>query len=245
MLGLDESDVGCSDEKIDYEPLKQCDDALVLNNTTFTNEEIIQGKIDGLEMLDKYHVYDVEPVQNAEGQPQVDTRWEIRWTGGRLKCRLVGREFKWSVMRDDVFAPASSSMTSRVIDFAAMKDDDSDDELCCFEVDCTCVFYQAPEKEIFYTQPPREWLFARREAGLTTEVTWRIRKQLPGRRAAGARWMETVHSTVDDLGLMRYQPMPWFFRSKEEERRLAVETHGRHPRLWTQERVRSVPRAGG
>ena len=44
-------------------------------------------------------------------------------------------------MRDDVFAPASSSMTSRVIDFAAMKDDDSDDELCCFEVDCTCAFY--------------------------------------------------------------------------------------------------------
>ena len=74
----------------------------------------------------------------TRGKPFVDTKWEISWRAGELKCRMVGCEYKWSVDRDDVFAPASSSLTSRIVDYIAMKDDsDESDPMCTFVVDCT------------------------------------------------------------------------------------------------------------
>ena len=145
---MDWSDPGCFDEKLDYSTLADNDVVLERNVTEFSDEEVAHGKIKGLELLDEFEVYDVVNEKVAAGKSFVDTKWDISWRAGALKCRLVGREYKWSVDRDDVFAPASSSLTSRVIDFIAMKDDDDEhDPMCTFVVDCTSAFYQTPEEE--------------------------------------------------------------------------------------------------
>ena len=96
--------------------------------------------------METFDLVEVVPSAAARGKAKVDTKWEIIWRGGKLKCRLYGREFKWSVDRDDVFAPSTSGLTSRVIDYVAMKlgcevanDPDSnangEDDVVCFVVD--------------------------------------------------------------------------------------------------------------
>jgi len=222
---MDWSDPGCFDEKLDYSTLIGNDVVLDRNKTEYTDEEVAKGKIKGLDLLDQFEVYKVVDEEITRGKPFVDTKWEISWRAGELKCRMVGREYKWSVDRDDVFAPASSSLTSRVVDYIAMKDDlDESDPMCTFVVDCTSAFYQTPEEEEAYVLPPVEWMEARRAAGLSTAVRWQLKKQLPGRRAAGARWIDHVNSTfTKKMNMERYEPMPYFYRKPGT--RLLVECH--------------------
>ena len=60
------------------------------NKTEYTDEEVAKGKIKGLQMLDQFEVYDVVDEQATTGKQFVDTKWEISWRAGELKCRLVG-----------------------------------------------------------------------------------------------------------------------------------------------------------
>ena len=144
-----------------------------------------------------------------------------------MKCRIVGREFKWLEERDDVFAPASSGLTSRTVDQNALKDDDDpDDEMVTFIIDCVSAFYQTPEDTECYCDPPKEWLIARRKAGLDTDVVWKLKKQLPGRRIAGERWTTHVATTFQQKMNMEQCPaLPQFFKTTESGGRLLVEAH--------------------
>jgi len=176
-------------EPLDYSVIMDLDEVELNNKTDWSDEQIARGKKVGFELLDEYHVYDVEPEANAVGQAYVDTTWAVsRGKDGDAKCRIVGREFKWASSRTDTFAAASNPLFGRVIDFLSLKDDDDPtDELVCFEADAICAYYQAPETEVFYAKPPPEWLAVRRSQGLDCNVVWRLRKQLPGRRAGGAK----------------------------------------------------------
>ena len=148
------------------------------------------GKLVGLNLLDEFEVYAIEPRGSEVEKKHVDTKWEIAMRAGALKCRLVGREFKSLEDRDDLFAPGSTASTGRMVDIMAMKDDDDPgDPLVTIIGDCISAYYQTPETEEFYADPPPEWLAARRANGQDTDVVWRLQKQLPGRRAAGKRWI--------------------------------------------------------
>ena len=148
IAAFDIEDPGDMNEKIDYANLLNEEEALCMNKTEYTNEEVLAGKIEGLGLLDQFGVYRVEPIGNRNPAKMVGTKWEISWRGGKLKCRLVGREFKWLSDRDDVFAPASTAQTSRIVDYLGLKDDnDPDDPIVTFLIDCTSAFYQAPETE--------------------------------------------------------------------------------------------------
>jgi hypothetical protein len=102
-------------------------------------------------------------------------------------------------------------------------DDDPDDPLVTFVADCISAYYQTPEEEEFYVDPPPEWLAARRVAGLDDSVIWKLKKQLPGRRAGAARWMDHVAHTFSELGLEKNLALPNFYR--KEFTRLVVDTH--------------------
>ena len=124
-----------------------------------------------------------------------------------------------------LFTAASQSITSRVVDFGALEGDyDADDPLATFLLDCASAFYQAPETELFFVRPPKEWLVARRAAGQDDKVVWRLLKPLPGRRAAGARWIDHVKTVfTSKMDMERYEPIPCFYR--KEDARLLVEVH--------------------
>ena len=50
-----------------------------------------------------------------------------------------------------------------------------------------------------------------------------MRKQLPGRRAAGARWNDHLETALTECGLIRYEGAPQFYRKPSS--RLFMETH--------------------
>jgi hypothetical protein len=141
------------------------------NKSAFPSDVVAEAKEKGLNVLDEFGVYEIKHPSAAIGKKKVDCRWEINLRGAEVKARIVGREYRWLEERDDVFAPASSSLTSRCIDFLGMKDDDDpDDPLVTFIADCISAYYQTPEEEKFYVDPPPEWLAARRVAGLDDRV---------------------------------------------------------------------------
>ena len=57
----------------------------------------------------------------------------------------------------------------RIIDYLAMKDCDELDELVTFIADAINAFYQVPETEEFYMEPPEEWKAWRRSQGLDAD----------------------------------------------------------------------------
>ncbi len=72
-------------------------------------------------------------------------------------------------------------------------------------MDCTSAFYHADEPE----EPPPEWIAKQIESDQPSDVMWRLKKQLPGRRTAGQRWVDHAAALlVDELGMIRRVECP-------------------------------------
>jgi hypothetical protein len=100
----------------------------------------------------------------------------------------------------------------RSIDYLAMKDADELDEMVTFNADAINTFNQVPEAEVFYMEPLLEWKAWRRSKGIDAEgVVWRLLKQLPGRRAAGARWGDHVCNKFESIGVRQFTAQPYFY----------------------------------
>ena len=130
------------DENIDYGPLAQLADEDFFTSAGLDPEQLIKEVQKGLHMLDEFKVYEVVPASQAVGQELVSSRGEAKTTGdGTIKWRFVGREFKWTQVRDDVFSPGSSTNASRTIGFVAAKEQWP--TLCA---DGISAYHQTPEK---------------------------------------------------------------------------------------------------
>ena len=209
----------------DYSSLEDLDWS-VLNRSAFADKDVCQGKIEGLKIADEYGIYEVVQKSDTPGDARkVDTKWDIKFSKGRVKCRLVGREYKWLEQRDDTFAPTSGNKTSRAIDVFAMKTDtDPNDPMVVWIGDCISAFYQAVETEDFYCDPPVEWMRAREAAGLPLDVLWKLKKQLPGRRRVAACWTDQVGEEFAKVGLSQF-PGATHIYSSLDERCIMVDTH--------------------
>ena len=59
---------------------------------------------------------------------------------------------------------------------------------------------------------------------MSTDIWWKLQKQLPGRRQAGQRWVDHFTSAlVDKLGFMRCVSAPQFFWNPD--RQVVMEVH--------------------
>ena len=92
------------------------DELDLYNKSEYPNADVAAGKIVGFQLLDEYGVYSCEPRANAVGKRFVDTTWAIQPGKSGLKCRLVGREYKWASVRTEVFAAVSNPTMGRIID---------------------------------------------------------------------------------------------------------------------------------
>eukprot|EP00971_Amphidinium_carterae_P116568 2309127-Amphidinium_carterae.1 len=140
----------------EYSLLEGMDEIDDDNNRGFNNEEVRVGKVVGLKVLDDFSVYQVVPTNHSHGKKCLDVKWEIGVRGGKLKCRVVAREFRFLEERDDTFAPASLGLTGRFIDFMSMKDSDPSDPMVVFIADAVSAFLQAPQVDEVYVYPPKE-----------------------------------------------------------------------------------------
>ena len=93
-----------------------------------------------------------------------------------------------------------------------------------FTLDCTDACHQAPELDDVVVEPPEEYLNRLRAAGMSTDIWWKLQKQLLGRRQAGQRWVDHFTSAlVDKLGFMRCVSAPQFFWNPD--RQVVMEVH--------------------
>ena len=58
--------------------------------------------------------------------------------------------------------------------------------------------HQAPELDDVVVEPPEEYLNRLRAAGMSTDIWWKLQKQLQGRRQAGQRWVDHFTSRLVD-----------------------------------------------
>ena len=72
-------------------------------------------------------------------------------------------------------------------------------------------------------RPPTGWLWPRQEAGSDTDVKWRLKKQLPGTREAGATFTQHLATLFLDKGLERNEALPHIF--KDFKAGVTVEAH--------------------
>lgn len=61
-------------ERIAYSLLEGLDHMDQYNNTAFDSEDVMKDKVVGLELLDEFGVYEVQPSVNAEGKKHVDRK---------------------------------------------------------------------------------------------------------------------------------------------------------------------------
>ena len=163
-----------------------------------TAEERAQGREVEYGKMDKYDTY--EPVSYQPGMKVLDATWvEVRKPDGAVR-RYCVREFKRGDPRTDVFAVASSTSTSRVVDIIGIKMG-----YAFLTADAENAFWQVPIKEDAYMLPPKDWIEKQIEAGVTLpeKVVWKLKKEWYGRRTAGQCFAEWAAGHLKDLGFSR------------------------------------------
>ena len=76
--------------------------------------------------------------------------------------------------------------------------------------------------------PPTEYLARIAAEGKSTEISWRLRRQLPGRRQAGQMWCNHFTNILEDAGFVRCEAAPQFFRGENSSIRLEVHMDDGH-----------------
>ena len=170
---------------------------------------LAEAKERALLQLENFGVYEIVPKEQTKGKHILPSGWTPGVVKPReVNIRFVVEEMKWWEQRDDLFTQGSLGATVRVIDFYALQHG-----YACFIMDCTSAFYHADEPEEVYVRPPPEWIAKQIEADLPDDVMWRLRNQLPGRRAAGQRWVDHAADLLTDEGMTRCVECPCFFQS--------------------------------
>ena len=172
-----------------------------------SRQEMDEGDAEEFRKMDKYQTYD--PVEQKDGMKILDAVWvRTRKPDGSVRCRYCVREFKRGDPRTDVFAVASSTSTSRVIDIVGIKMGYS-----FLTADAENAFWQVPIAEEAYMKPPKEWLKKMADSGvdLPDRVVWKLNTEWYGRRIAGQAFVEWAAGHLKEIDFKRNPAAPWMF----------------------------------
>ena len=185
-----------------------------------TEEEEREGKMAEYDKMDFYSTY--TPVKFEKGMKLLDAVWvNKRKPDGSVRCRYCVREFKRGDPRTDVFAVASSTSTSRLIDIVGVKKGHA-----FLTADAENAFWQVPIQEEVYMKAPKEWLEERVRRGdfsLHDHIVWKLEKEWYGRRKAGQSFVEWAAGKVVKIGLNRNAAAPWLFHDPVKD--ILMEVH--------------------
>ena len=147
------------------------------------------------------------PRDEGVGMKHLTTKWEETQQRVGVESSLRGTRIQRQEFWEDLFAPAASYCTGRIVDILSLKR-----RVQTFTLSCTDAFHQAPELEDVVVEPPEEYLNRLRTSGMCTNIWWKLEEQLPGRRQAGPRWVDHFTSVlVEKLGFTRCVSAPQVF----------------------------------
>ena len=171
-----------------------------------------------LDRLLEYGVVRDIPRDEGGGMKHLTTRWQKTWrkrnNEWKYKVRFVRREYRWQEFREDLFAPGASYCTGRNVDILSLER-----RVPTFALYYTDAFHEALELEDVVVEPPEECLNRLRAAGMSTNIWWKLQKQLPGRRQAGQRWVDHfTFALVEKLEFTMCVSAPQFFWNPDGRR---------------------------
>jgi len=166
---------------------------------------VLEGKQKELQHMKNFGIYVPRPrAEVPKDYKHISTRWEVQKrtdSSGEVlaRVRFVSREFRRGDPRNDIFAAASSSVTSRLIPLKAM----SKPGMVTFTLDASSAFFHAPCLGKCVVDPPAEWLEQWVRDGGSPETVWELRRELYGRRVAPCRWTEWFANELVALGMQQ------------------------------------------
>ncbi|CAK0889662.1 unnamed protein product, partial [Prorocentrum cordatum] len=138
-------------------------------------DEIEEAKKLEIKRLEDFGAFQVAPTEASKGKRVIATKWHLTWKAEEkiTRARFVVREFAKFAKRFDVFAPASTATTSKVMNFIAMQL-----FLLTFCFDFSSAFFNAPENEECSVHPPAEWIKKEVEEGRKPTASEEFRQEL-------------------------------------------------------------------
>ena len=180
-------------------------------------EEMMKGRQKELNSLKEMGTMTVVKRIEAVGKRTIQTRWVHREKDGRVKSRLVLKDYNRCQGRTqpEMFSPTPSTLSLKTMLAASSHDRNNDPESnhITVSIDVDTAFLHADVDQDLFAEPPEqdEWY----DAGLKEDEVWKLNKALYGYRKAPKLWHKHLVSVLESLN---YHPLltdPSCFRNDE------------------------------
>ena len=180
-------------------------------------EEMMKGRQNELNSLKEMGTMTVVKRTEAVGKRTIQTRWVDREKDGRVKSRLVLKDYNRCQGRTQpqMFSPTPSTLSLETMLAASSHDRNNDPESnhITISIDVHTAFLHADVDQDLFAEPPEpdEWY----DAGLRKDEVCRLNKALYGYRKAPKLWHKHLVNVLESLN---YHPLltdPSCFRNDE------------------------------
>ena len=184
----------------------------------------MKGKQKELNSLKEMGTMTVVRRSKAVGKRTIQTRWADREKDGRVKSRLVLKDYNRCQRRTqlEMFSPTPSTLSLKTMLVASSHDRKKDPESNHITVSIyvhTALLHADVDQDLSAEpQEPDEWY----DAGLKEDEVWKLNKALYGYRKAPKLWHQQLVSVLESLN---YHPLltdPSCFRNDETNTNIFV-----------------------
>ena len=180
-------------------------------------EEMIKGRQKELNTLKEMGTMTVVKRSEAIGKRTIQTRLVDREKDGRVKSRLVLKDYNRCQGRTqpETFSPTPSTLSLKTMLAASSHDRNNDPESnhITVSIDVHTAFLHADVDQDLCAEPPEpdEWY----DAGLKEDEVWKLNKALYGYRKAPKLWHQHLVSVLESLNCHPLLTDPSCFRNDE------------------------------
>ena len=187
-------------------------------------EEMMKVRQKELNSLKEMGTMTVVKRSEAVGKRTIQTRWVDREKDGRVKSRLVLKDYNRCQGRTqpEMFSPTPSTLSLKTMLAASSHDrnDDPESNHITVSIDVHTAFLHADVDQDLFAEPPEpdEWY----DAGLQADEVWKLNKALHGYRKAPKLWHQHLVSVLESLNYHPLLTHPSSFRNDETNTHIFV-----------------------
>ena len=187
-------------------------------------EELMKGRQKELNSLKEMGTMTVVKRSEAVGKRTIQTRWVAREKDGRVKSRLVLKDYNRCQGRTqpEMFSPTPSTLSLKKVLAASSHDRNNDPESnhITVSIDVHTAFLHADVDQDLFAEPPEpdEWY----DAGLEEDEVWKLNKALYGYRKAPKLWHQRLVGVLERLNCHPLLTDPCCFRNDETNTNIFV-----------------------
>ena len=181
------------------------------------HEEMLKERQKELNSLKEMGAMTVVKRSEAVGKRVIQTRWVDREKDGRVKSRLVLKDYNRCQERTqrEMFSPTPMTLSLSTMLAASSYDRNShpEREHITVAIDVHTAFLHADVDPDLFAEPPEpdEWY----DAALREDEVWKLNKALYGYRKAPKLWHQHLVSILESLNCHPFLTDPSCFRNDE------------------------------